>query len=98
VLAGYASDVDALFSAVIDLLAGVTVAGQALGEIRTGDPHALVHLYSVLVNEHIFLDLDARGGRGDALSQDEFHALVDSALRARGRRRPTAKHVQRQSL
>ena len=98
VLAGYASDVDARFSAVMDLLAGIVAAGQARGEIRSGDPHAIGHLYSVLLNEHIFLDLDARDGRGTALSQDEFHALVDGALRTPGRRRPPAKRVQRPSM
>jgi len=88
VLAGYAADVDARFSAVMDLLAEVVTDGQARGEIRTGDPHALAHLYSVLLNEQLFLELDAteRGG-GAALSRDEFHAMVDGALRASGRRR-----------
>jgi len=87
VLAGYATDVDDRFTAVMDLLAGIVVDGQSRGEVRAGDAHALAHLYSVLINEHIFLHLDTTDRRATALSHDEFHALVDGALRAPGRRR-----------
>ncbi|MFN8026904.1 MAG: TetR family transcriptional regulator [Acidimicrobiia bacterium] len=87
VLAGYAADVDERFTAVMDLLADVVTDGQARGEIRAGDAHALAHLYSVLVNEHIFLKLDPTDPRATPLSRQEFHALVDSALRAPDQRR-----------
>ena len=89
VLADYASDVDARFATAMDLLAGVVAAGQARGEIRTGNPQALAHFYSVLINEHIFLNADATGRTDASLSPEEFHALVDGALRAPGRRRRT---------
>ena len=87
VLADYSGEVDARFAAAIDLLAGVVVAGQARGEIRAGNPQALAHLYSVLVNEHIFLHEDVTGRTDASLSPEVFHALVDGALRAPGRRR-----------
>lgn len=87
VLADYSSDVDARFTAAMDLLASVVADGQSRGEIRTGNPQALAHLYSVLINEHIFLNADATALTDTTLSQEEFHALVDGALGKSGRRR-----------
>ena len=85
VLADYSREVDARFTAAMDLLASVVADGQSRGLIRTGDPQALAHLYSVLINEHIFLSAEARAHSGTSLSHEEFHALVDGALRTSGR-------------
>jgi len=87
VLAGYSGEVDARFNAAMSLLTGVVTDGQSGGEIRTGNPQALAHLYSVLINEHVFLSAEAAGRADASLSNDEFHALVDGALRTSGRRR-----------
>jgi AcrR family transcriptional regulator len=87
VLAGYAGEVDARFTAAMDLLASVVADGQSRGEIRTGHAPALAHLYSVLINEHVFLSAEATERSGTSLSREEFHALVDGALRTSGRRR-----------
>jgi hypothetical protein len=72
----------------MDLLASVVADGQSRGEIRTGNAHALAHLYSVLINEHIFLNAEATAHTGTSLSQAEFHALVDDALQPSGQSGP----------
>ena len=54
--------------------------GQAAGEIRRGDARTLAHMFAVLVNEYVLLE--AAPATADAqLTVDEFHALVDGALR-----------------
>lgn len=61
------------------LLTDLVTAGQAGGQIRAGNPHALAHLYQVLTHEHVVL----ASGRsaGATLSRAELHDFVDGALR-----------------
>ena len=61
------------------LMTGLIREGQQAGEVRDGDPGALAHLASVLINEYALADV--------ALARSEFHAVFDGALRA-----PTAGH------
>lgn len=81
VLAEYASEVDARFDAAMDILTGIVRRGQQAGEIRRGDARALAHMFSVLVNEYVLLDA-APEPAAASLTADEFHALVDGALRS----------------
>jgi AcrR family transcriptional regulator len=76
-LAEYAGEVDGYFAKAMTLLAGIVGDGQEVGEIRVGRASAIAHLYSVLTNEHVLL------GDGDEskLTPEQFHALVDGALR-----------------
>lgn len=85
-LATYGTDPAGLFQQAMDLLADVVLAGQRAGEIRAGNAAALAHLFSVLVNEHVLLAVDERAGIAP-LTRDQFHDLVDAALR--GPRRDT---------
>jgi AcrR family transcriptional regulator len=83
VVAGYnlaePSDDDTSFSSIMAALRSIVEEGQRRGEIRSGNPTALVHLFSVLVNEYLLLrDTSDKGG----LSETEFHAFVDGAIRA----------------
>jgi AcrR family transcriptional regulator len=78
--AEYASDVDGLFTEAMTLLAGVVAEGQEAGEIRDGDPSAIAHLYSVLINEHILLVTEGEPNVG-TLTPEQFHGLIDGALR-----------------
>jgi AcrR family transcriptional regulator len=77
------------FRSVMDLLAAVVRAGQAQGQIREGEPAVLAHFYSVLINEFVLLDAnaptDGPGASGDGFSVEQFHDLVDDALRSRSR-------------
>jgi AcrR family transcriptional regulator len=78
-LAPYGDDESTRFEDVMLLLAGLVEAGQSAGEIRAGDPRALAHLFSVLVNEHVLLSSgDATAGW---LTAPELHGLIDGALR-----------------
>ncbi|MGD0395117.1 MAG: TetR/AcrR family transcriptional regulator [Acidimicrobiales bacterium] len=79
-LAEYASDVDGYFRKSMMLLAGIVGAGQEIGEIRTGSTVALAHLYSVLVNEHVLLGSESETNVV-GLTHEQFHGLVDGALR-----------------
>jgi AcrR family transcriptional regulator len=78
-LAGYAHHVDGYFNKAMTLFSEIVTRGQALGEIRDGNALALAHLFSVLVNEHVLLG--SEDGNVVALSEEQFHALVDGALR-----------------
>jgi len=78
VLAEYAGDVDARFAAAMDILTEIVRMGQAAGDIRRGDARTLAHMFAVLVNEYVLLDAATADAQ---LSGDEFHALVDGALR-----------------
>ncbi|HEY7134080.1 MAG TPA: hypothetical protein VIB48_03360 [Acidimicrobiia bacterium] len=61
----------------MSLLGEIVRAGQRRREIRDGDAAAIARLYSVLVNEQVLL-----GDRGTGtLTREEFHGLVDGALR-----------------
>ncbi len=79
-LAEYANDVDGYFRKSMMLLAGIVGKGQEIGEIRSGSTVALAHLYSVLVNEHVLLGRES-GSSIVGLTQEQFHGLVDGALR-----------------
>jgi AcrR family transcriptional regulator len=79
-LAEYTADVDGYFRRSMMLLAGIVGRGQEMGEIRGGNAFALAHLYSVLVNEHVLLGSD-EGSNVIRLTSEQFHGLVDGALR-----------------
>lgn len=78
-LAVFDTDASPGFDQAMVLLAAIVADGQQAGEIRAGNPRAIAHLYSVLVNEFILL-----GNANDAgsLTSPQFHDLVDGALRA----------------
>lgn len=77
VLAEYGGQDHEPFVDVMSITSGVIAKGQALEVVRPGDPRALAHLYSVLINEYVLLSSTGSG----SLSGDELHALVDGALR-----------------
>ena len=79
-LAEFAGDVTGRFDTAMSALAQLVREGQITGEIRGGNERALVHLYSVLINEHVFLSA-ADSARTGTLTTEQFHALVDGALR-----------------
>jgi len=79
-LAEYAGEVDGRFMEAMTLLAGIISDGQEAGEIREGDPYAIAHLYSVLINEHVLLAAEGDSSMG-TLTPEQFHALIDGALR-----------------
>ena len=79
---------NAIFDEVMTVLADLVRSGQQADEIREGDPRALAHLYSVLINEYVLLT-SAENAVAGTLSAAQFHDLVDGALRqpaARSRR------------
>ena len=78
VLTEYAIEGD-FFPESLALMTSVVQAGQDAGEIRDGAPGALIHLYMTLVNEHVFLS-GTDNGTG-TLTLDQFHGLIDGALR-----------------
>lgn len=80
VLDGLDAGTDPTFDGVMTTLAALARQGQEAGEIRDGDPRALAHLYSVLVNEHVLLT-SAEQPTGGVLTPTQFHALIDGALR-----------------
>ena len=81
VLSRYVTDPHAHFTKAMALIARVIRQGQRQQEIRAGQPAALGHLFSVMVNEHVFLAAeDSRGDRG-SLTKAQFHALIDGAFR-----------------
>jgi len=69
-----------VFPATLILMTNVLEEGQRIGEIREGSPGALIHLYMTLVNEYVYLAGSANPGLG-SLTIEQFHALVDGALR-----------------
>nr|MDT0665019.1 hypothetical protein [Micromonospora sp. DSM 115978] len=68
------------FAEVMDLVVGIIRDGQDAGEVRDGDPYALAHFYAVFVNEHVLLAESSESNSG-ALTMEQFHGLVDGALR-----------------
>jgi AcrR family transcriptional regulator len=78
-LTHYAADRLDLFTQTLALMTGIVEDGQHTGEIREGNPNALLHLYMALVYEHVFLST-ANPTTG-ALTLDQFHAFIDGALR-----------------
>ena len=69
-----------VFPETLILLTNVLEEGQRIGEIREGSSGALIHLYMTLVNEYVYLAGSANPGLG-SLTIEQFHALVDGALR-----------------
>jgi TetR/AcrR family transcriptional regulator len=74
VLDAFADDVFGRYAHAMTLMTGLIREGQQAGEVRDGDPGALAHLASVLINEYALADV--------ALARSEFHAVFDGALRA----------------
>jgi AcrR family transcriptional regulator len=74
VLDTFADDVYGRYAHAMTLMTGLIREGQQAGEVRDGDPGALAHLASVLINEYALADV--------ALARSEFHAVFDGALRA----------------
>ena len=74
VLDAFADDVLGRYAHAMNLMTGLIREGQQAGEVRDGDPGALAHLASVLINEYALADV--------ALARSEFHAVFDGALRA----------------
>ena len=81
-LAEYADDTNAGFAESQSLLASIIAKGQAQHEVRAGNPLALAHLYSVLVNEYVLFDDAGHEPSPATLTVEQFHALLDGALRA----------------
>ena len=75
-----ASDRIEEFTRWVALMVGIIEDGQAAGEIRDGSASALLHFYVSLVYEHVFLA--TRENPAPALTREQFHDLVDGALRA----------------
>jgi AcrR family transcriptional regulator len=78
-LAEYPRDADGFITAM-SILAGIVSTGQKAGEIRDGDPRAIAHLFSVLINEHVLLAEDEADT--GTLTAEQFHGLIDGALRS----------------
>jgi AcrR family transcriptional regulator len=78
-LTHYAADRLDLFTQTLALMTTIVEEGQHTGEIRQGNPSALLHLYMTLVYEHVHLSTTTQPM--GALTLDQFHALIDGALR-----------------
>jgi AcrR family transcriptional regulator len=83
VLATFADRVNRRFEEALSLVASIVEDGQARGQIREGNPSALAHLYSVLLNEFILLYGNPDETDTNPLTSAQFHGVVDGALRAR---------------
>jgi AcrR family transcriptional regulator len=70
------------FHEAMTLLAEIVEAGQAVGQVRDGDARVLAHLYSVLINEFVLLDGAGAEKSAQAFSSEQFHHLIDGALRS----------------
>src|ERR1700684_1650961 len=75
-----AGDTGGHFVEAAQLLAEIIHEGQKAGQLRHGDIHALSRLYMVLVNEHVHLAVE-RGATSGTLTAEEFHDLIEGALR-----------------
>jgi AcrR family transcriptional regulator len=73
-LATFADDVYGRYAQAMTLMADLIREGQQDGEIRAGDPDALAHLASVLINEFALSNA--------SVTSADFHAVFDGALRA----------------
>jgi len=80
VIAEYAGGRVDLFAQSLILMTSIVEEGQRVGEIRDGSAGALIRLYMVLVNEHVFLSATDDHLIG-ALTPEQFHGLIDGALR-----------------
>jgi AcrR family transcriptional regulator len=65
------------FQDAMDTEADVMRQGQRAGEIREADPHALAHLFSVIVNSYLAVGAEANGG----LTLSQLHSIIDGAFR-----------------
>jgi hypothetical protein len=79
VIVQYASDRVEDFTQAVTVMLSVIEDGQATGAVRDGDPSALLHFFMTLVYEHVFLATP--DSAAPALTHDQFHSLVDGALR-----------------
>lgn len=84
VLAEFAEEVHRRYLNAMDVLADIIREGQGTGEIRGGDPRALAQLYTTLINEFLLLAYDANRAGNGTLAPEEFHSLIDGALRSAG--------------
>jgi AcrR family transcriptional regulator len=80
-LAQYTGSVDGHFNEAMNLISAVVAEGQASGELRDGSPGAIAHLYSVLINEHVLLAVEGQTNDTGWLTPEQFHGLIDGALR-----------------
>jgi AcrR family transcriptional regulator len=87
VLAEFADQANSRFVEAMVLIASVVEDGQAVGQIRAGNPGVVAHLYSVLVNEFVLLEANPDGARIDPFTTEQFHDLIDAAFRS-GRSAP----------
>jgi AcrR family transcriptional regulator len=69
-----------LLTQILDLITGVITEGQRAHQIRAGDPYALTRFYMALVSEHVVLSSGPAGSAG-TLTDDEFHDVIEGALR-----------------
>lgn len=74
----YAGDRLQSYAQVLDVMLAVIKDGQAAGLIRTGSPSALLHFFMTLTYEQVFL---TSADITENLTPDEFHELIDGALR-----------------
>jgi AcrR family transcriptional regulator len=81
VITNYAGDQLPLAAQTLALMTDIIRRGQKRGEIRDGSADALVHLYMVLVYEHVFLAAASDDPSG-TLTLDQFHGVIDGALRS----------------
>jgi AcrR family transcriptional regulator len=81
VLATFADRVNLRFEEALSLIASMVEDGQARDQIRGGNGRALAHLYSVLVNEFILLHSGQDASEIGGLTSEQFHGVVDGALR-----------------
>jgi AcrR family transcriptional regulator len=83
VITNYATDQLPLANQTLELMTEIIRQGQRNMEVRDGSADALVHLYMVLVYEHVFLAA-SRNDYAQALTLAQFHELIDGALREPG--------------
>ena len=81
VLAEFADEVHGGYLESMMELAEIIHAGQTIGQIREGNERALAHLYHVLITEYILLGAGPDESTIGTLTSDQFHSLIDGALR-----------------
>jgi hypothetical protein len=77
VLDEYAQDDTDRFVGVMGILAKLAQDGQETGEVRPGNPDAIAHLSSALVNEFVLISVDQ--AVTDPFTIPQFHALSRAA-------------------
>jgi AcrR family transcriptional regulator len=76
-----AGEVEGHYHEVVTQIANIIDRGQEVGQIRAGGRRSLAHLYSVLVNEFVLLDVAGGEASSSTLSVEHFHEFVDGAFR-----------------